>query len=66
MTYIERPDGKEQKQFSFDFSYWSHDGFTSRDDGFLIPANRSSSYVDQVCFISIRLVLDSYTSKFSS
>jgi hypothetical protein len=32
-TIITNPVNKEEKKFSFDFSYWSHDGFTMNSDG---------------------------------
>ena len=38
--------GGEPKKFSFDYSYWSHDGFGERDDGYLEPT--SMKYADQV------------------
>lgn len=38
--------GGEPKKFSFDYSYWSHDGFQERDNGYLDPT--SSKYADQV------------------
>ncbi|KAJ8309975.1 hypothetical protein KUTeg_011840 [Tegillarca granosa] len=37
---------KEGRLFTFDFSYWSHDGFRERDDGYLEP--ETSQYADQV------------------
>ena len=36
----------EPKKFSFDFSYWSHDGFKENDEGYLTP--ESAAYADQV------------------
>ena len=38
--------GGEPKKFSFDYSYWSHDGFQERDNGYLEPT--SFKYADQV------------------
>ena len=31
-TYIKNPETGEEKDFAFDFSYWSHDGFDVLDD----------------------------------
>lgn len=31
-TIIINPDTEEQKEFAFDYSYWSHDGFDVLDD----------------------------------
>ena len=39
------PAGTEPKKFAFDFSYWSHDGFTERDDGYL--EGSGPQYADQ-------------------
>lgn len=39
-------DGDSAKTFSFDYSYWSHDGFTEQEEGYLAPSN--SKYADQV------------------
>ncbi len=36
----------EPKKFSFDYSYWSHDGFSEKTDGYLAP--ESAKYADQV------------------
>lgn len=46
-TYIKDPatPDQEPRKFAFDYSYWSHDGFKERDDGYLEPANRT--YADQ-------------------
>ncbi|KAK3726716.1 hypothetical protein RRG08_017023 [Elysia crispata] len=35
----------EPKKFAFDFSYWSHDGYTEGADGYLSP--KSPKYADQ-------------------
>jgi hypothetical protein len=47
-TVIKDPSAPEMepKRFTFDFSYWSHDDFTERDDGYLAP--NSPRYADQV------------------
>ena len=37
------------KRFAFDYSYWSHNGFKTRSNGYFQP-KKSSSYVDQVKF----------------
>ena len=46
-TTIQNPeeDNAEPKKFTFDFSYWSHDGFETRPDGVMVPTN--SKYADQ-------------------
>jgi kinesin family protein 1 len=38
--------GEEPKTFTFDYSYWSHDGFTEQPDG-VLAANPGSSYASQ-------------------
>lgn len=40
------PANVEPKKFTFDYSYWSHDGFNETDNGYFEPA--SSRYADQV------------------
>ncbi|XP_064640023.1 kinesin-like protein KIF28 isoform X2 [Lineus longissimus] len=45
-TLITNPESKEEpKKFAFDFSYWSHDCFKERGDGYLEPT--SNKYSDQ-------------------
>ncbi|CAF3662340.1 unnamed protein product [Adineta steineri] len=48
-TFISDPklSQDEAKQFSFDHSYWSHDGFTELPTGILEPSNSSSPYASQ-------------------
>ncbi|XP_033626333.1 kinesin-like protein KIF28P isoform X2 [Asterias rubens] len=38
--------GEEPKTFTFDYSYWSHDGFTEQDDA-VLAANPGSKYASQ-------------------
>ncbi|BFY98671.1 hypothetical protein BsWGS_01711 [Bradybaena similaris] len=46
-TTIKDPDNMSAapKQFSFDYSYWSHDGYQEEKDGYLSP--KDSKYDDQ-------------------
>ena len=37
---------KQEKRFTFDYSFWSHDGFGTRDDGYTYPLE-GSGYKDQ-------------------
>ncbi|XP_059148912.1 kinesin-like protein KIF28 isoform X2 [Physella acuta] len=48
MTSIKNPEapGEEPKKFSFDYSYWSHDGYTTRADG-ILEATSGSHYASQ-------------------
>lgn len=48
MTTISNPEqpNEEGKPFSFDYSYWSHDGFTEGADGILIEKS-GSNYASQ-------------------
>lgn len=39
------PDNVEPRKFAFDYSYWSHDGFEEREDGYFAPV--TSEYADQ-------------------
>ena len=47
-TTIKDPENprSEPRKFTFDYSYWSHDGYKERNDGYLEPAN--AKYADQV------------------
>jgi len=47
-TEIKDPENPnaEPRKFAFDYSYWSHDDFTERADGYLEP--KSPKYADQV------------------
>ncbi|XP_076469926.1 kinesin-like protein KIF28 isoform X2 [Babylonia areolata] len=53
MTLIQNPETpkEEPKKFSFDYSYWSHDGFVSQADGILEPSPGS-------CYASQRRVFE--------
>lgn len=39
-------NSKEEKKYTFDFSFWSHDGYGTRDDGYTFPLD-GSNYKDQ-------------------
>ena len=39
-------NSKNERRFTFDFSFWSHDGFASKDDGYTYPIP-GSNYKDQ-------------------
>ncbi|XP_041350719.1 kinesin-like protein KIF28P [Gigantopelta aegis] len=45
-TTIKNPETGDSKTFSFDYSYWSHDGFTEDQNGVFLP-NEGSNYSDQ-------------------
>lgn len=47
-TTIKNPENMdaEPKKFAFDFSYWSHDGYQERADGYLEP--QDPKFADQV------------------
>ena len=61
-TEIKNPEemSAEPKRFAFDHSYWSHDGFKERSDGYFEPD--SAKYADQVrnerdiCLTSIEIL----------
>jgi kinesin family protein 1 len=46
MTKITDPDSGKENKFYFDYSYWSHDGFTEDSDG-ILNANPGSIYASQ-------------------
>ena len=51
-TIITDPSGptannKEgKKTFTFDFSFWSHDGYEVNDEGVSVPSGNDSKYAD--------------------
>jgi len=45
-TTIKNPANGEVKQFAFDYSYWSHDGFDVEPNGYMRP-KPGSNYTDQ-------------------
>lgn len=47
-TYLENPEepNEDPKKFTFDFSYWSHDGFEEKPNGYLAPT--VPHYADQM------------------
>ncbi|CAI2379027.1 unnamed protein product [Moneuplotes crassus] len=47
MTKITDPDSGKEKKFYFDYSYWSHDGYTEDSEGILSPNGPGSNYADQ-------------------
>lgn len=57
VTYITDPSNKgNKKDFTFDYSYWSHDGFKEEKDGYLVPTD--TNYADQVSNIYIFFILN--------
>lgn len=36
----------EERTFTYDYSFWSHDGSTKKADGYYVPDSPSSPYVD--------------------
>lgn len=47
--------GGEPKKFSFDYSYWSHDGFKETESGYLQPT--TPKYADQVRQLSLLKII---------
>lgn len=50
-TTISAPssDKEDSKAFTFDYSYWSHDGYEEQENGYLAPT--SPLYADQVDYL---------------
>ena len=42
---LDLKDEKKNKDFGFDYSFWSHDGFETKENGFMVPADEK--YADQ-------------------
>jgi len=40
-------DNDRKKDFFFDYSFWSHDGFKTLEDGMNVPDGDNSIYADQ-------------------
>lgn len=36
----------QKRSFTFDFSFWSHDGFKTEDDGYMVKDDNFSQYAD--------------------
>ena len=57
-TSLKNPQNMSEKgrEFFFDYSYWSHDGFKEISDGYMEPDNSHANgkkYADQVCLFAI-------------
>mmetsp|Transcript_21098 Transcript_21098/g.29155 ORF Transcript_21098/g.29155 Transcript_21098/m.29155 type:complete len:119 (-) Transcript_21098:304-660(-) len=47
-TYIKNPEDGTEKEYAFDYSYWSHDGYIEPDKpGGYLNAEPGSNYDDQ-------------------
>jgi len=46
-TTIINPEDDSEKDFAFDYSYWSHDGFITEDDGYNTGGGPASKYGSQ-------------------
>lgn len=44
-TLLDLVDTKKNKDYFFDYSFWSHDGFEINEDGLAVPV--SDQYADQ-------------------
>lgn len=52
-TTLVNPENQQEKTFTFDYSYWSHDGERARDDGYNESAGPGcgtdgATYADQI------------------
>ena len=65
-TILKNPRGGDAinkegvRTFTFDYSFWSHDGFEVNEDGISIPDSPTSKYTDQTaCYNALgKEVLD--------
>ena len=46
-TIIVDEDGEEIKNYSYDYCFWSHDGYKTLKNGNLVPKGDFSPYADQ-------------------
>ena len=44
-TLVNLKEEGKNKDFSFDYSFWSHDGFETKENGFMVPLEEK--YADQ-------------------
>ena len=44
-----------ERTFAFDHSYWSHDGWVEKENGFLVP-QQGSNYIGQTEVFKVRLL----------
>ena len=44
MTTLVNPETQDEKDFAFDYSYWSHDGFETDDTGYNESVPGSSAF----------------------
>ena len=60
-TEITDPENPHEppRQFTFDYSYWSHDGFKSNADGYLQPT--TPNYADQVFALFCNFLLSLFS-----
>ena len=54
-TIIKNPQNGDTKTFSYDQSYWSHDGFIETPSGIYERDSPGSIYTDQVRLIAKKL-----------
>lgn len=47
MTTLYEPESKMDRPFTFDYSFWSHDGFVVDADGVSRKDGDQSNYADQ-------------------
>ena len=45
-TVFDKLTNKPEKRFTFDFSFWSFDGFGTRNDGYTFPLTDDKGYKD--------------------
>lgn len=63
-TILHNPeDPEEPKKFTFDYSYWSHDGFVEQEDGYLAASN--PNYCDQVSCNSESTIMPNLLTQIS-
>jgi kinesin family member 1 len=46
-VWIKDPETGKERKYSFDFTYWSHDGFIDAPNGGYLHPKPGSAYADQ-------------------
>jgi len=47
VTILLEPSSNQPRPFTFDYSFWSHDGFEANEEGVSVKVGEESSYADQ-------------------
>ena len=46
-TILHKGDGSSPRDFAFDYSFWSHNGYIEKENGYMLKESNNSKYCDQ-------------------